>query len=302
MRTLYLSRLGLMAAAALPLTVWGVGAPTDLAPPALPAPSGVLVSAPNLVGGLGASAASSSYDKLIAFDIGLYTVAITRGGKDSQSHIAADITSVVAPPIRGGDPGLNFDAYILHGRFAGRQGALKLLSGLGNVTPALLLGGTTLDGRKAVIDLAERRADQPPLQNTPGAHVDVDVDASVSAPGAFFKTNLMGQLLPRFVNGAIDLDMTLTLTRLIGIDTLPPECDRAKNKSCMTMPHTKSYDIETFANLKPGESLMLLSKQDTSVSTTTSGVDNPNRPIFGGGVDASQQRTILAIVVTARLL
>ncbi|WP_186094237.1 hypothetical protein [Burkholderia gladioli] len=285
-----------MAAAALPLTVWGVGAPTDLAPQALPAPSGVLISAPNLVTGLGASAASSSYDKLIAFDIGLYTVAITRGGKDSQSHIAADITSVVAPPIRGGDTGLNFDAYILHGRFAGRRGALKLLSRLGNVTPTLLVAGTTLDGQKAVIDLAVKRADQPRVQSTPAP----DTAASMSSRSAFFKTDLVGQLLPRFLNGAIDLDVTLTLNRLIGTDTLPAECDPAKNKSCLTMPHMMSYDIQTISNLKPGESLMLLSKQNTSVSTTN-GVDNPNLPIFGGGVDASQQRPILAIVVTARV-
>ncbi|WP_186094235.1 pilus assembly protein PilN [Burkholderia gladioli] len=246
----------------------------------------------------------ATYGKIIAFDVALYSVEMTRGEnfglnlalayKSASGHSSANITGAPAPAISSGGSGLSFGGNILSGPFAGTNGAMKLLSTLGNVTSEIHYPGTTLNGKKTLIQDAEKQGYLPSQQSTLAANVGT----SISSQASFVTTGFTGQIVPKLINGSIALDMTLTLNRLIGMDLLPAGCT---GSSCLQTPHTKNYDLQEFANLKPGESLMLVGMQKNGTSTTNNGVGNPYMPLLGGGVDASQQRTILAIVVTARV-
>ncbi|WP_186170320.1 hypothetical protein [Burkholderia gladioli] len=247
---------------------------------------------------------NATYGKIIAFDVALYSVEMTRGEnygvnlalayKSATGHTSASITGAPAPTISGGGTGFNMGGNILSGPFAGTQGALKLLSTIGNVTSEIHYPGTTLNGKKTLIQDAEKQGYLPSQQSTLAANVGT----SISSQASFVTTGFTGQIVPKLINGSIALDMTLTLNRLIGMDLLPAGCT---GSSCLQTPHTKNYDLQAFANLKPGESLMLVGMQKNEITTTNNGVGNPYMPLLGGGVDANQQRTILAIVVTARV-
>ncbi|MDN7465825.1 pilus assembly protein PilN [Burkholderia gladioli] len=247
---------------------------------------------------------NATYGKIIAFDVALYSVEMTRGEnygvnlalayKSATGHTSASITGAPAPTISGGGTGFSMGGNILSGPFAGTQGALKLLSTIGNVTSEIHYPGTTLNGKKTLIQDAEKQGYLPSQQSTLAANVGT----SISSQAQFVTTGFTGQIVPKLINGSIALDMTLTLNRLIGMDLLPAGCT---GSSCLETPHTKNYDLQAFANLKPGESLMLVGMQKNETTTTNNGVGNPYMPLLGGGVDANQQRTILAIVVTARV-
>lgn len=244
------------------------------------------------------------FGKIIALDVRLYSVELTRGEnygldvalayKSATGHTSAGITGAPSPAISGGGTGLSFGANVLSGPFAGSKGAMKLLSSLGNVTSVLTLGGAGQNGKKTTIQNGEKQGYLPSTQSTLAANVG----ATTSAQASFFTTGFTGQFLPKLTNGAIAMDMTLTLTRLVSMDILPPGCT---GSGCTFTPHTKNYDLQSSMPLKPGESLLLVGMQQDGVSTTNNGVGSPFMFALGGGIDASQQHTLLAIVVTARV-
>ena len=52
----------------------------------------------------------------------------------------------------------------------------------------------------------------------------------------------------------------------------------------------------------PGETLVLTGLRDQSTSMTNNGTGSPFMPLLGGGVDAQKKDTMIAVVITARLL
>jgi hypothetical protein len=60
--------------------------------------------------------------------------------------------------------------------------------------------------------------------------------------------------------------------------------------------------FEQSVSLKPGETLILTGMRQQNTSTTNNGVGSPYLPILGGGVDAQKGDTIIAVVISARLL
>lgn len=251
---------------------------------------------------------TAMYSKTIAVDIHLYSVQtdhdenygldLALGYKSATGHTSVGITGAAVPAISGGGSGMSFGASILSGPFSGTKGAIKALSSLGNVTTLLSNAGVTQNGKKVTLQDGEQIPYLPQTQSTLAANVG----SSSSATGQFQPVGFTGQFLPKLVNGTIVMDFSLTLSRLIEMVSLPPGCSSNSTQSCLTMPHLKNYDLQQIVPLKSGESLVLVGMQRADNSTQDKGVGSPFNPILGGGVDARQQRTLLAIVITARLL
>ncbi|MNU00008.1 hypothetical protein D3C72_2430190 [compost metagenome] len=55
-------------------------------------------------------------------------------------------------------------------------------------------------------------------------------------------------------------------------------------------------------SLKPGESLVLTGLHNQKAATTNNGVGEPWMAALGGGVGATRGDTVIAIVISARLL
>ena len=66
-----------------------------------------------------------------------------------------------------------------------------------------------------------------------------------------------------------------------------------------TMPLAR---FEQSVRLMPGETLVLTGLRDQSTSMTNNGTGSPFMPLLGGGVDAQKKDTMIAVVITARLL
>jgi len=251
---------------------------------------------------------TAMYSKTIAVDIHLYSVQtdhdenygldLALGYKSATGHTSVGITGAPVPSISGGGSGMSFGASILTGPFSGTKGAVKALSSLGNVTTLLSNAGVTQNGKKVTLQDGEQIPYLPQTQSTLAANVG----SSSSATGQFQPVGFTGQFLPKLVNGTIVMDFSLTLSRLIEMVSLPAGCNSNSTQSCLQMPHLKNYDLQQIVPLKPGESLVLVGMQRSDNSTQDNGVGSPFNPILGGGVDARQQRTLLAIVITARLL
>ncbi|HHV7521299.1 TPA: type II secretion system protein GspD [Burkholderia orbicola] len=251
---------------------------------------------------------TAMYSKTIAVDIHLYSVRtdhdenygldLALGYKSATGHTSVGITGAATPAISGGGSGMSFGASILSGPFSGTKGAIKALSSLGNVTTLLSNAGVTQNGKKVTLQDGEQIPYLPQTQSTLAANVG----SLSSASGQFQPVGFTGQFLPKLVNGTIVMDFSLTLSRLIEMVSLPAGCNAKSTQSCLQMPHLKNYDLQQIVPLKPGESLVLVGMQRADNSTQDNGVGSPFNPVLGGGVDARQQRTLLAIVITARLL
>lgn len=248
------------------------------------------------------------YSKTIAVDIHLYSVRtdhdenygldLALGYKSATGHTSVGITGAATPAISGGGSGMSFGASILSGPFSGTKGAIKALSSLGAVTTLLSNAGVTQNGKKVTLQDGEQIPYLPQTQSTLAANVG----SLSSATGQFQPVGFTGQFLPKLVNGTIVMDFSLTLSRLIEMVSLPAGCNAKGTQSCLQMPHLKNYDLQQIVPLKSGESLVLVGMQRSDNSTQDNGVGSPLNPVLGGGVDARQQRTLLAIVITARLL
>lgn len=251
---------------------------------------------------------NAMYGKKIAVDIHVYSVELQRGEnygldlslqyKSATGHTSAGIAGAPAPAISGGGKGLSFGANILSGPFAGTNGAVRMLSSLGNVTTTLSNAGVTQNGKKITLQDGERQGYLAQQQSTLAANVG----STATSQADFVTTGFTGQFLPKLVNGAIVMDMALTINRLLAMETLPPGCSPDKSQNCLVTPHTKNYDLQSIATLQPGESLVLVGMQRDVNSTQNNGVGSPFMPLLGGGVDGSQSRTLLAVVISARLL
>lgn len=102
--------------------------------------------------------------------------------------------------------------------------------------------------------------------------------------------------LPKIVDGRILLGMNMTISNLVGIQTI------SSGGSSIQVPTVDSSTFQQSVKLKPGQTLLLTGYSQSQGSTTHNGVGSPYFPLLGGGADASLSRQMIAIVITARIL
>ena len=107
-----------------------------------------------------------------------------------------------------------------------------------------------------------------------------------------------GSFLPKVVNGRILVDFDMTLSSL-QLQSFSSGGDSPTSVQLRTMPLAR---FQQAVGLQPGETLVLTGVRQRTSNVTNNGVGTPENVLFGGGVDAQSNNTILAVSITAHLL
>ncbi|AIA55734.1 PilN family type IVB pilus formation outer membrane protein [Acidithiobacillus caldus] len=206
----------------------------------------------------------------------------------------------VAPPSvsSGGPAPLSLGANILSsatgalGQWQGSSIAVQALATLGHVTQVFSRSAISLNGEPTPIQVAQQTGYLAESSNTTTANVGT---TSGLIPGTV-TTGFTAMFLPKIVDGRILLGMNMTISNLVGIQTI------SSGGSSIQVPTVDSSTFQQSVKLKPGQTLLLTGYSQSQGSTTHNGVGSPYFPLLGGGADASLSRQMIAIVITARIL
>jgi len=220
--------------------------------------------------------------------------------KKAAGTIGYNVSSPTAlVPLSGNTP-LGIAASVLTptagqgawGQYTGSQAAFQALSTLGKVTETLQQTMVTLNGEPAPIQIANQQgylASSSTLTQTVGGAITTYTPGTVT-------TGFTATFIPRVLNGKIVLSMTMTNSTLLGITTVG---------SAMNGIQTTNVDLSTFqqsVSLTPGDALLLSGVQQDNGSVNHEGVGSPANAILGGGVNNQIGKSMIAIVVSAKVL
>ncbi len=220
--------------------------------------------------------------------------------KKAAGTIGYNVSSPTAlVPLSGNTP-LGIAASVLTptagqgawGQYTGSQAAFQALSTLGKVTETLQQTMVTLNGEPAPIQIANQQgylASSSTLTQTVGGAITTYTPGTVT-------TGFTATFIPRVLNGKIVLSMTMTNSTLLGITTVG---------SAMNGIQTTNVDLSTFqqsVSLTPGDALLLSGVQQDNGSVNHEGVGSPTNAILGGGVNNQIGKSMIAIVVSAKVL
>jgi type IVB pilus formation R64 PilN family outer membrane protein len=256
---------------------------------------------------------NATFGKNIAIEVRLYQVQRTREDnygwnlslayKSGSGHTGVTVTGAPAPSVLGTTSPMTFGASIVGGSLSGTQGAVQALSTLGNVAAVFGTGGVTQNGRSIALQDAEQQDHVTSNQSTLVASVGATNSTQVSTMVSGFT----GTFTPKIIDGRIVISFQLTLTDKPTFTVFPPQSASSSSSSGATTSSVQLADrhIDTLhqdVNLKPGESLVLTGLRQQTLTSTNNGVGTPSLPLLGGGVDAQNNDTMLAVVITARLM
>lgn len=179
-------------------------------------------------------------------------------------------------------------------KYSGSEVAAKALSTMGKVVQTIHQTAITLNGKPAPMQLADVRG-YLASSALSGVGSTTGSVTSTLTPGTL-TTGLTVMFLPKVVNGKIFLEMHLTSSSNNGFGV---------QQSGGSMLQTPSYSLNNFqhsAMLTPGDSMLLTGIQHNNHKSDQSGVGSANNYLAGGGVGASTDKQLTAIVVSAKVL
>jgi type IVB pilus formation R64 PilN family outer membrane protein len=225
-----------------------------------------------------------------------YGLNLALGYRSANGHTGATFTGVGAPTVTGSATPMTFGATIVGGKLDGTKASLQALSTLGTVTEVVSRAGVTQNGKILSLQSATLQDYVPSIQTTLASNVG----SSTAVQTATDISGFTSSFRPRVVDGKIVIAFDMTLSQLDPLQTYPAGSGAsATNVQLRTKPFAR---FQQQVWLKPGESLVLTGMQQTTTSTTHNGIGSPYMPLAGGGVDAQKRDTLIAIVITARLL
>lgn len=179
------------------------------------------------------------------------------------------------------------------GAYNGSTAAYKALSTLGDITETM---------NETVVAL---NAHPTPMQlvNSQGyiCNVSASQTANVGTTSTITQCNLTtgfsALFVPNVVNGKVILEMKITNSTNNGFTSTPPQ-----NGSYVQTANVDNYKFEQPVSLTPGDALLLTSLQRDTGSKSNSGVGSAYNPIFGGGASGARGKTMVAIMVSAKIL
>lgn len=206
-----------------------------------------------------------------------------------------------SPSILSGIAPLKMAANVLQtatgttGQYSGSQLAFQALSTLGRVSETVQQTVVTLNGQPAPIQVATQTSYLASSAMGSATAVGVAPPPPTLTPGTI-TTGFTAMFLPRIVNGKILLAMNLTSSSLVGIGSA------GSGGSSIQTPTVDSSTFQQSVSLTPGDALLLTGLQQDNGQTRKSGTGSANNAIFGGGIDSSKGKQLIAIVITAKVL
>uniref|UniRef100_E6QMU5 PilN n=1 Tax=mine drainage metagenome TaxID=410659 RepID=E6QMU5_9ZZZZ len=240
--------------------------------------------------------------KQVAIEVHVYNVQITREDNyglnlglalsSPSGHSNFKVASAGIPNITSTSSPMTFGANIVGGTLNGTAVAVQALSSLGNVSQVVSRSGVTLNGQMLALQAARVQnylaSSQTTLASTVGS-------TTALQPGSV-TIGFTGTFLPKVVDGRIMIDLNMTLSDLLGITSA------TSGTSTIQLPNVTTTTFEQSVALKPGQTLVLTGYRQHTAAVTNNGIGSPDFAALGGGVDAQRGDTILAVVISARIL
>lgn len=246
------------------------------------------------------------FGKQVAIDVRIYEVRLTQednlglsltlGYKSGNGHTGATFTGVTPPTVASAANPLTLGATIVGGKLDGTKVAVQALSTLGNVSQIMSRAGVTKSGKVLALQSATLQDYIPMSQSTLAANVGATSSMQTAPDISGFTSTFR----PKVINGRISVAFDMTLSNL---NQLQPVSQGSGTSTTTVQLRNKPFArFQQSLDLMPGESLVLTAMREQTASTTNNGVGSPYMPLLGGGVDAGKKETLIAVVVTARLL
>lgn len=249
---------------------------------------------------------NAMFGKRIAIDVNLYQVRTNSEDNyglnlklaytNKSGHAALSMTSASAPTVVSAATPMTFGANILSGPLAGSSAAVQALSTLGDVAMLVSDSGVTQNGKQLGLQSATLKDYVQSSQTT----LTASVGSTTALQTATVVVGFTGSFIPKLVNGQIVVAFDMTLSDLLPLEKF--ESGGAENRSSVQLRTMPLARFQQVVPLKPGESLVLTGMRQQTASVTKNGVLTPGMPLLGGGVDAQKNDTVLAVVISARLL
>lgn len=240
--------------------------------------------------------------KQVAIEVHVYNVQVTREDNyglnlglavsSPNGHSNFKVSSAGIPSITSTSSPMTFGANIVGGTLNGTAVAVQALSSLGNVSQVVSRSGVTLNGQMLALQAARVRNYLASSQTTLASSVG---STTALQPGSV-TIGFTGTFLPKVVDGRIMIDLNMTLSDLLGITSA------TSGTSTIQLPDVTTTTFEQSVALKPGQTLVLTGYRQHTASVTNNGIGSPDFAALGGGVDAQKGDTILAVVISARIL
>ncbi|WP_116138412.1 secretin N-terminal domain-containing protein [Trinickia diaoshuihuensis] len=246
------------------------------------------------------------FGKQVAIDVHVYQVQLSReenyglnltlAYQSASGHTGLKVTGAAPPTVTSSSSPMTFGANILSGTMNGTTAAVQALSTLGNVSQLISRSGITQNGKLLALQAAKQQSYVSSTQSTQTA----SVGSSTTMQTATLVPGFTSSFLPKVINGRILIDFDMTLSDLLSLQTFTS--GSGSGQSSVQLPTMQVTRFEQSVSLKPGETLVLTGMRQQQTSSTNNGVGSPYVPIFGGGVDAQKADSIIAVVISARLL
>ncbi|HDR9018064.1 TPA: pilus assembly protein PilN [Burkholderia vietnamiensis] len=249
---------------------------------------------------------NARFSKQIAIDVHVYEVHraenenyganLALAYKPGSGHTGISFTGASVPKVSGAASAMSLGATILSGPLAGSNAAIQALSSLGNVSQVVQRSGVTLNGKTLNLQASTNQDYVNQTQSTLAANVG----ATSGTQTATVTPGFTGAFLPSFKDGKIYVVFDMTMSNLTALEPYPP--NPKENQAAVQLRTLQQSRFQQSISLKSGESLVITGMYQQTASVNKNGVGAPSFPLLGGGVDAQKKDTILAIVISARLL
>lgn len=249
---------------------------------------------------------AAMYGKQVAIDVQVYEVRVTREDnyglnlalayQSSSGQPGVTFNSASMPNVSGSASPMNLGATIMSGPFAGSKAVIQALSTLGNVSQVVSRSGVTQNGKVLALQTATLQDYVAQAQTTLAANVGSTSSIQTATVTYGFTSNF----LPKVVDGRILMNFDMTLSDLLPLQ--PFNSGGSANQTSVQLRTMPTNRFTQSITLKPGESLVLTGLRNQKAATTNNGVGEPWMAALGGGVGATRGDTVIAIMISARLL
>lgn len=246
------------------------------------------------------------FGKQVAIDVHVYQVQLsqednyglnlTLAYQSATGHTGIKITGAAPPTVTSSSAPMTFGANILSGTLNGTTAAVQALSTLGNVSQLISRSGITQNGKLLALQAAKQQSYVSSTQSTQTA----SVGSSTTMQTATLVPGFTSSFLPKVIDGRILIDFDMTLSDLLSLQTFTS--GSGSGQSSVQLPTMQVTRFEQSVSLKPGETLVLTGMRQQQTSSVNNGVGSPYMPLLGGGVDAQKGDSVIAVVISARLL
>ncbi|RTL11754.1 MAG: PilN family type IVB pilus formation outer membrane protein [Neisseriaceae bacterium] len=179
------------------------------------------------------------------------------------------------------------------GNMTGSQAVVSALSKQYKTSVVTTASVITRNNQPAPVQAARQTSYLASSQTTQVAQAGAQTTLTPGVVTTGFQMNVLPEILP---NGEINLQLTINISELIGMNTV------TSNQSSLQLPDVETKSFMQKTTMRTGDTLVLSGFERNSNTITEQGVGSVSNWLFGGGEDASKNRNVILVFVTPEII